>query len=124
MIVYLCGPIRGKTDEECNGWRAIAKVAFPNALDPMRRDYRGEVRHNIHNIVTKDKEDIRKSDILLANCETPTWGTAMEIMYAQSIGVWVVSFCPKQDRSAWVIYHSVAVADDLESAIEFIEGFK
>jgi len=90
----------------------------------MRRDYRGNEQHNIHNIVTKDKEDIRKSDILLANCETPTWGTAMEIMYAQSIGVWVVSFCPKQDRSAWVIYHSVSVADDLESAIEFIEGFK
>jgi len=122
MKVYLCGPIRGKTDEECNGWRDIAKAAFPNAIDPMRRDYRGNEHHNIHNIVTKDKEDIRKSDIVLANCEYPSWGTAMEIMYAQSIGVWVVSFCPKQGRSAWVTYHSVSVNDDIESAIGFIRG--
>jgi len=121
MTVYLCGPIRGRTDAECYGWREIAKEAFPDATDPMRRDYRGVESLNINNIVTKDKEDIRKADIVLANCEVPSWGTAMEILYAHSVGVPVVSFCAPERLSAWVSFHSVAILGDLKSAIQFIE---
>lgn len=124
MKVYLCGPIMNKTDDECKGWRAIATKALPDVLDPMRRDFRGNERHNAFKIVSGDKEDIRKSDVVLAMCEEPSWGTAMEIMYAQSIGLMVVSVCSKATRSPWVTYHSVTVLDDLDSAIEFIRGLK
>lgn len=31
--VYLCGPINGCTDAECNDWRSYAKAHLPDTLD-------------------------------------------------------------------------------------------
>lgn len=46
MKIYLCGPINGCTDDECNDWRSAIKHDWwveqycHRTIDPMRRDYR------------------------------------------------------------------------------------
>ena len=51
-------------------------------LSPMNRDYRGREHVPLIQklIVEKDKKDIMMSDTLLALCEQPSFGTAMEIL--------------------------------------------
>lgn len=88
--VYLAGPIAGCSDEEANGWRDLAARALRAAnfvvSNPMERDYRGREAGNAREIVDADLRDIRECEFMLANATRPSWGTAMEIMYAAGAG--------------------------------------
>ena len=109
MIVYLCGPITGCSDEECKAWRQFAKNELVpiKVLDPMRRDYRGEELAHIREIVEEDKLDIERSDVLLVNYAGPSAGTLMEIIYGWEKGKRIVLVAdPEVELSPWVIYHS------------------
>lgn len=117
MKPYLCGPINGCSDEEATGWRTRAKALFPDALDPMRRDFRGQEAANVSEIVEGDKHDIDGCDALLVWHERPSVGTAMEVLYAWERGKRVVVI----DRSGWplspwLVYHAHAVTTSLELA--------
>lgn len=106
MKVYLCGGINGLTDDEAKTWREVAKVELArhgiDTLDPMRRDYRGREDDNVWDIVKGDIEDIKQSDIVLAMCERPSWGTGMEIKYAHEVHVPVVSVVGTGPVSPWL----------------------
>src|SRR5687767_928937 len=107
--IYLCGPINGCTDSEAKNWREYCKEHlgnYFNILDPMRRDYRGNEAENIEEIIEGDLRDIDNSDIILANAQKPTWGTAMEIYDAFSKGKYVVTVCDSPRPSPWLIGHS------------------
>ena len=84
MIVYLAGPINGCSDSEAVNWREEMKARMSNMtfLDPMRRDYRGREDDCVDEIVYGDIDDIAKSNVVLANCWRPSFGTAMEIYHA------------------------------------------
>lgn len=126
MRVYLAGPINGRSDAECNDWRAEAKrlLAKHDILDPMARDYRGVEDINVSDIVEGDKADIDSCDAILAHCDTPSVGTSMEILYAWDRGKPVVVVVPQGARvSPWLRYHSVGVATDLWSGIRAVEEF-
>lgn len=117
--VYLCGPINGKTDEQCHGWRDKATellTARFNVSNPMSRDFRGIEDNNCKDIVEGDLVDIRKSDILLVNAEYPSWGTAMEIRYAYHRRKHIVIFTSAQSISPWLKYHANSVCKTLEEA--------
>lgn len=117
--VYLCGPINGKSDEECNGWRSRAKHLLGDAvrvLDPMDRDFRGKEDLNVDEIVLGDLRDIGESDIILVNSESPSWGTAMEVRAAFVDGKTVVAFMSSQRRSPWLRWHTAAICDTVEEA--------
>jgi nucleoside 2-deoxyribosyltransferase len=89
MKLYLAGPINGRTDAECNDWRAWVKENWPGeTLDPMVRDYRGRENECFVEIVDGDKADIRACDcfIALVDPERPSIGTTMEILYAWEQG--------------------------------------
>lgn len=110
--VYLAGPINGCTDDEANTWRDQVKLALgvENTLDPMRRDYRGIEDESVREIVEGDLEDIINSDIMLANCWQVSWGTAMEIFYANEIGKAVIAVLPPDARvSPWLRWHAEVV---------------
>lgn len=120
MKVYLAGPINGRTDAECNDWRAEAKrLLTPHeTLDPMARDYRGMESLNFTDLVEGDKIDIDSCDALLAYCDVPSVGTSMEILYAWERGKRIVVVVPNGGRvSPWLTYHSLGVFDDLASAV-------
>lgn len=123
MTVYLCGPINGRTDAECNNWRSEAKrlLGMHATVDPMRRDYRGAEAANAAEIVRLDKADIDDCDTVLAWFDRPSVGTAMEILYAweRFRPVFVVDVSGKP-LSPWISYHAEAVFPNLEDAVKRI----
>jgi nucleoside 2-deoxyribosyltransferase len=122
MKVYLCGPINGCTDEECKDWREAVKARLPNTLDPMRRDYRGVEDEKYEEIVEGDLDDIKDSDLLLVNCSSPSWGTAMEIRDAFLQDKPVIVVCPTAMKiSPWLRYHSTRIVHSFDDAIAWIE---
>jgi hypothetical protein len=105
-VVYLCGGINGLSDADAKNWRELAKLSLPQTLDPMRRDYRGKEADNVREIVRGDLCDVANCDVVLAMCPRPSWGTAMEIYFAHSIGIRVFSVIPSGPVSPWLAYHS------------------
>lgn len=90
-------------------------------LDPMDRDYRGREDQFVDEIVELDKADIDNCDIVVANCWQPSWGTAMEIHYAHSLGKRIVVIMPPGvKQSPWLVYHVDAFAYSLEGAADYI----
>lgn len=122
MRVYLAGPINGCTDAEANDWRAEAKrlLAGHDCLDPMARDYRGlEAVTSPAEIVEADCEEIASCDAMLVMALRPSWGTAMEIVYASQDDLRVVAVAPA-DCSPWLRYHTAYIAPTLEEAVAWL----
>lgn len=92
--VYLCGGINGLSDSACKDWRATSagRLAPVRMIDPMIRDYRGREDECVNEIVELDKRDVLEADVILVNASRPSWGTAMEIMFAWSLQKPIVSF--------------------------------
>jgi hypothetical protein len=120
MIVYLCGPINGRSDDDCKGWREYVKGKVENTLDPMDRDYRGrELEPGIaREIVENDKTDILNSDVLFVYYDKPSVGTSMEVLFAHLQGKRVV-LVDKSDKplSPWLVYHCPEIYKSLDEAI-------
>lgn len=119
--VYLCGPINGRSDADCQDWREEAKrlLAPVPTLDPMARDYRGrELETGIaREIVENDKDDIRQCGALLVMFDKPSVGTSMEVIFAYSLNIPVhVVDVSGRPLSPWMIYHATAVHTSLQNA--------
>lgn len=117
--LYLCGPINGCTDAECNDWRTAAKELWAGpTLDPMRRDYRGREDESVREIVELDKIDIVRSDAILVNYPGPSTGTDMEILFSWEHAKPVVVVVPTGNRiSPWLRYHSHAIVHSFEEGV-------
>lgn len=126
MIVYLAGPIFGRNDEECVRWRLAAEVLLETAghlvIDPMSRDCRGHEDELAADIVRSDKEAIDCSDCVLVNASEPSWGTAMEILYAHSRGRVIVAFTGAERISPWLRVHSTHIFWSLARACAWIRS--
>jgi hypothetical protein len=126
--VYLCGGINGLSDADARDWREAAKAGLgrPNlfgmfaVIDPMARDYRGREAGAEHEIVAGDLADIAAADVLLVNACRPSWGTAMEIRHAFTIGKKVVVFGAGPRPSPWLVYHATEVVPDLADAVGYL----
>jgi nucleoside 2-deoxyribosyltransferase len=123
--IYLCGPIQGRTDEDCQGWRERAKQLWTGDYnDPLRRDYRGrELQPGVPaEIVANDTADIQCSDALLVYFDKPSVGTAMEIYMAHTLGRPVVVVdASGQPLSPWLVHHATIVVKSLDEAINHLE---
>ena len=121
-LPYLCGPINGCTDDEATTWRNRLLEIFPNAIDPMRRDYRGVERECYREVVDLDKQDVRECDVVIVNYVKPSVGTAMEVFYAHSIGKPVIVWCGRiVSLSPWLIYHSTCAVHTIEDVVKAVE---
>lgn len=123
-VVYLSGPINGKEDAACMAWRNSAatslRLAGAAVVNPMERDFRGREEEHADELVARDKEDIESCDVLLVNANSPGWGTAMECLYAISMGKRVVAFATHASApsvSPWLRCHTHAIFDSLDSAL-------
>lgn len=118
--LYLCGPINGCTDEECNDWRSAVKSMWDGeALDPMRRDYRGKEAESYREIVELDKIDVARCDVVIVMYDKPSVGTSMEILYAWQLGKPVVLICrPDANLSPWLRYHTHKQVHSIAAATE------
>ena len=122
-LVYLAGPIY-EQDDTCIRWRdATAKLLQRKkimSLKPTDADYRGKETHafNRERIIQKDKTDIMMADTILGKCDFPSWGTAMEIMFAWSLHKQVIVVTNSQ--SPWIQYHATHVFPTVDEAIKNI----
>jgi hypothetical protein len=137
-LVYLCGPINGRSDAECVDWREEAKKLLSPmpTLDPMARDYRGrELEPGIaREIVENDKTDIDRCAAMLVMFDRPSVGTSMEILYAWTpkwpraaaltgpcrVPVYVVN-ASNAPLSPWLVYHAQAIFPSLSAACAHIK---
>lgn len=119
--IYLAGPINGCTDAEAKDWRSEVKHFYDFVLDPMARDYRGKEAENVTAIVEGDKADIDACGAVLVYFERPSVGTSMEVLYAweRKKPVVVVNRSGKP-ISPWLAYHSKAVVDTIQQALEVL----
>lgn len=125
MKVYLCGPINGCTDEECNDWRDAVTEHFPEAINPMVRDYRGREAECYEEIVELDKRDILMSDALLVNYSKPSVGTSMEIFFAWTKGLPIVLWHhPEVPLSPWLRYHCSTFVNTLDDAVGVLKEIR
>ena len=127
--IYLCGGIKDISFENASEWRtqAIKKLPYNDTgfkfLNPMRRNFRDCEFQSQNEIIQLDKNDIIASDILLVNATKPSWGTAMEILFAYERNKIVVVFSGGNyvDVSPWVAYHATRVTRTMEEAITYIK---
>lgn len=113
--VYLAGP--PFAEEYRRRAAEFVRAAGWEAVDPMRRDFRGRTQGNEAEIVEGDLDDIRASDAVLAAFTAPDEGTAMEAWYAHSIGKPVLAYTGGTPAHPWAVYVSLAVFARLEDAV-------
>lgn len=110
-----------ENDAECRDWREVAKELLEaDTLDPMRRDYRGKENESVHEIVRGDLDDIRAADYVLVNGTRPSWGTAMEILYAYEMRKPITAFIGEARVSPWLRYHCGQIFKTVEEACAHI----
>ena len=74
----------------------------------------------------EDKRLIRSCDILLAYIKKPTFGTVMEIMYANMIGmkVYVINPGLKLSNDIWLKAHTTEFFNSIDSFFNFLTDQK
>lgn len=122
-VVYLAGGINGLSDALARSWRDYVKTRLPNTLDPMRRDFRGREALHVADIVNDDIADIVRCDLVLAMCEVPSWGTAMELRIAHNKArpVYAVIGLNAPAISPWLAYHATHLFATVGQAVDAIE---
>jgi nucleoside 2-deoxyribosyltransferase len=128
LKVYLAGPINGCSDEECRAWRAEARRMLEpihSVIDPMDFDCRGLESQMAGEIIRHDLERLDEADIVLVNAERPSWGTAMELVYARQGGKPAIAFAGFSigGDSPWLLGHVSKVFLTLTEACSGIASY-
>ena len=123
-LVYLAGAIY-EMDDTCVRWRKAANTILRKkgimSIKPTDADYRGQesIAGMPKEIVERDKRDIVSCDTILAKCDHPSWGTAMEIMFAWSLHKQIIVVT--SSMSPWIRYHADYVFPTLDEALKAME---
>lgn len=119
-LVYLAGPIY-EQDDTCIRWRKAAQKILRKknimSIAPTDVDYRGYERREqtANEIVKRDKGWIMDCDTVLAKCDFPSYGTAMEIMFAWSLQKKIIVVT--NSHSPWIRYHASHVFPTIDEAL-------
>jgi len=113
--VYLAGP--PFADEYRARAVDLLGAAGFEAVDPMRRDFRGGTVGHEAEIVEGDLADIDSCDVVLAAFTAPDEGTSMEAWYAHSKGVPVVGYTGGTPPHPWAVYVARSLHAQLEDAV-------
>lgn len=118
--VYLAGP--PYAEEYRRRAETLARQIGWQAVDPMRRDFRGRTQGNEVEIVEGDLSEIELCDAVLAAFVFPDEGTAMEAWYAHSLGKPVVAYTGGTPPHPWTVYVADVICDELEHAVHALSG--
>lgn len=113
--VYLAGP--PFAEEYRRRAELLADEVGLEAVDPMRRDYRGRTEGNEAEIVEGDLAEIDSCDVVLAAFTSADPGTSMEAWYAHTAGKPVVVYTGGEPAHPWTVYVADAIHADLRDAV-------
>ena len=113
--VYLAGP--PFADEYRLRAATLLEAAGLEAVDPMRRDFRGGTAGHEAEIVEGDLADIDSCDVVLAAFTSPDEGTSMEAWYAHSRGIPVVGYTGGTPAHPWAVYVTRSLHAKLDEAV-------
>lgn len=143
MLVYLAGPINGRTWQEATEWRREARHALQRyeirCLSPLRdkehliangpilQHTYDEPLSNAPGIVARDSNDVRRCDMVLANflgASKVSVGTCYELAWAWAWGkpVCVVMESGNLHEHPFVTQCAGFVVRDLPTAIEIVRS--
>jgi nucleoside 2-deoxyribosyltransferase len=118
--VYLAGP--PFAEEYRRRAVALADAAGWEAVDPMRRDFRGRTEGHEAEIVEGDLAEIDSCDVVLAAFTAPDPGTSMEAWYAHTSGKPVIVYTGGEPAHPWTVYVASIVCADLEDAVREVSA--
>jgi hypothetical protein len=115
-------------------WRAFAMTKLRRyglkIVNPLEFTWSGNPGEDVRELgessdlrVRRALDLIDQSDVLLANLNRSSYGTAMELFYAHQRGK-MVTVVGQSPFNPWVISHSRARFEDINEAIEYIVGEK
>lgn len=127
MRVYLAGAIwnvedpiswrRSVTNQLPKGWEAID----PTQIELFVADE--HVEENARRVVEVDLRAIETCDVMLALISIPSWGTAMEIFYANQLKIPVIGWNPTETSiGPWVSVHCKYILSDFEDIKLFLQN--
>jgi len=114
--IYLAGP--PFAEEYRRRAAELLREAGHEAVDPMRRDFRGRTEGHETEIVEGDLEEIASCDAVLADFTRPDEGTAMEAGHAHATGKRIVVYTGGMPPHPWTVYVADAVHADLADAVD------
>ena len=132
MIIYLAGSKRGsEPGNRISGWRDRVRKLLPydtELRDPFRgKDMSKNDIYTAREIVSRDLQDIRDSDLVIAEMVFDDYnyiGTSMEIRAAAEYGVPVVIWCPNSvAEHYWIEYHTVKSFETLEECCAYVKSY-
>jgi nucleoside 2-deoxyribosyltransferase len=119
--VYLSGAIFQAADSK--SWRQIASARLPKgweAVDPTAF----EVGHlTCTELVKLDLQQLDACNAVIVRADQPSWGTAMEIFYAQQKGVPVLAWPCFLERAPWLTAHVTEFFGSLNEAVEGLKNY-
>lgn len=127
--VYVAGRMTGMKGPSARwraSWKEKLEKAGLNVFDPqLNSSETGDAM--IRTIVNRDIRRILTSDAIIVYGKHPSWGSAMEMVYARIFGSKVITIMPEdvRDVSPWILYHSDYIFGSIESFIEWYrDGYK
>lgn len=128
--VYLAGKMDGLTKDEAMLWRLRAKDKLKYLYDIESNVPQYDYCEGFPNLMwDKDYYLLDKSDIILANFDyeknSPFLGTSMEIGRAFNQGKPIIIFSKQKwvHESLTLQYHSSAIVNTMDEALEIINNF-
>lgn len=122
MKVIVCGPIAYGNIEEIRMIQKILEKEGYNVIDQFKltemdyssiEDFRDR-REVAERIVKNDLMFIDECDILVALCDRPSFGTAIETFYAKMHGKIVIVLSGKPQPSPWPIAFADTIVKSLD----------
>src|SRR3954466_1897590 len=115
--VYLAGQMFGLPDRG-QGWRELAIELMPDgwvAINPMLVELE---KTDPEALIRADLASIMSAHAVIARVETPSWGTAMELMFCRQFGIPVIGWKLVQgDISPWLKVHLTRLCYSVREAI-------
>lgn len=102
--IYLAGPMEGRSQADANGWRRAFMTCMDTKistwydariLSPMRgKDldaYKlGNIKYGSKHIITRDRNDVRRADLVVMYLDAVSVGTMVELGWASAQNIPVV----------------------------------
>lgn len=129
MKIIVCGPIAYGSIRRI---RSLQKILEQEKFDVIDQFYSKEMDYSdikdfrdnkklAEKIVLNDLSFIEKSDLIIAICDQPSFGTAIEMYYAKQLGKMVIVLNEVEQPSPWPIAFADIIVKDITSLLNVLK---